>query len=190
MKIRAYLALVHHPILNKRGDIVTTPVTNLDIHDLARSARTFGFLRYFIVTPVLAQQALVNKIIGHWGEDQANQYNPDRSDALASVQVVESLEAATQEVERREGIRPATVVTGANFKEDDGDAHAVKSRLQLDNRPMLLIFGTGWGLPASLVQAADYRLGPIYGAAEDGYNHLSVRSAVAIYSDRFFGRSL
>jgi hypothetical protein len=50
--MKKYLGLVHHPIKNKRGDVVTTSVTNLDIHDIARSARTFGFDGYYIITPV------------------------------------------------------------------------------------------------------------------------------------------
>jgi hypothetical protein len=49
---------------------------------------------------------------------------------------------------------------------------------------MLLLFGTGWGLTQSVTDAADFRLEPIFGIASDGYNHLSVRSAVAIYCDR------
>src|SRR5215470_14141915 len=31
-----YLALLHHPVYDKNGAIVTTAVTNLDVHDLAR----------------------------------------------------------------------------------------------------------------------------------------------------------
>ena len=60
-----YLGLVHHPINNKRGDVVTTSVTNLDIHDIARSCRTFGMKKYFIVTPLKAQHGLVKRILGH-----------------------------------------------------------------------------------------------------------------------------
>jgi hypothetical protein len=54
----------------------------------------------------------------------------------------------------------------------------------LDNKPILLLFGTGWGLSDSLTNEADFKLEPIFGKALDGYNHLSVRSAVAIYCDR------
>ena len=34
------IGLVHYPIYNKHGDIITTALTNYDIHDLARSATT------------------------------------------------------------------------------------------------------------------------------------------------------
>ena len=40
------LALIHHPVLNKEGKIITSSVTNLDLHDIARSARTYGISRY------------------------------------------------------------------------------------------------------------------------------------------------
>ena len=63
------------------------------------------------------------------------------------------------------------------------------SKLKVDNRPMLLLFGTGWGLHASVLDGADFKLDPILGSAQDGYNHLSVRSAVAIYCERL-NRSL
>ncbi len=50
------LALVHYPVYNKHRETVTTAVTNLDIHDIARAARTYGVLRYYLVTPSQDQQ--------------------------------------------------------------------------------------------------------------------------------------
>ncbi|MBH49061.1 MAG: hypothetical protein CME71_12910 [Halobacteriovorax sp.] len=76
------------------------------------------------------------------------------------------------------------VVTGAQFKDVDIKVTDLAKDLKIDNAPVLLVFGTGWGLHTSLVEAADARLEPIFSKAEDGYNHLSVRSAVAIYLDR------
>ena len=182
-----YLALVHHPIVNKRGDIVTTSVTNLDIHDIARSARTFGFDGYFIVTPVEKQHALVQNILDHWNTDYANEYNPDRKDALSFINMANSLEDAYKEIEKKHGQEPIKVATAAGFKDYDGTCADLRNKLEVDNRPMILIFGTGWGLHASVTENVDYRLEPIFGAAKDGYNHLSVRSAVAIYCDRLRG---
>ena len=40
--MNTWVALAHHPVLDKDGRIVTTAVTNLDVHDIARAARTFG----------------------------------------------------------------------------------------------------------------------------------------------------
>jgi len=34
--------LIHYPVLGRDGKIITTAVTNLDIHDIARSSRTYN----------------------------------------------------------------------------------------------------------------------------------------------------
>ena len=179
-----FLGLIHHPIRNKVGEKVTTSVTNMDIHDISRSCRTFGVEKYYIVTPLKIQQELVGRILGHWGEHKSLAYNPDRKDALSIACLQDDIDSAIQDIENITGERPLLVVTGANFKESNGDsADLIKTHL-VDKRPIFLIFGTGWGLHQDVLDRADYFLGPIFGNAEDGYNHLSVRSAVAIYLDR------
>ena len=86
-----------------------------------------------------------------------------------------------------EGQDPALVATGANFKEQITPITHVLRDITLDNKAMLLLFGTGWGLSASLCEQVNYRLPPLFGRAEDGYNHLSVRSAMSITLDRLLG---
>ena len=56
------IALVHHPVLDRQGAIITTAITNLDLHDLARSACTYGVSQVFIVHPVAAQRELALRI--------------------------------------------------------------------------------------------------------------------------------
>lgn len=184
-----YLGLVHSPVNNKRGEVVTTSVTNLDIHDISRSCRTFGVQKYFLVTPLKAQHQLVGRILGHWEEDKSALYNPDRQDALSVAMLINSVEDAVKWIEEKEGQKPIIAVTGASFKEYHGDGKILRERMDLDKRPCLLLFGTGWGLNASILEMADFALEPLFGAAKDGYNHLSVRSAVAIYLDRIQKRS-
>ena len=46
-----YLALIHYPVYDRDHKVVTTSITNMDIHDIARSARTYGVKRFFVVTP-------------------------------------------------------------------------------------------------------------------------------------------
>lgn len=176
-----YIGLVHNPIINKRGDIVTTSVTNLDVHDIARSARTFGFKSYFIITPIEAQHNLLSRMLEHWKTDKANDYNPDRQDALGAIEVVNSIEDSITRIERFEGQKPLVTVTGANFDTFMGNTKDLVGKLKDEKKPLLLLFGTGWGLAQPALDMADYSLEPILGASEDGYNHLSVRSAVAIY---------
>ncbi|CBW26714.1 conserved hypothetical protein [Halobacteriovorax marinus SJ] len=180
-----YLALVHHPIKNKRGDTVTTSVTNLDIHDIARSCKTFGVKKYFIVTPLKAQHDLVKKILGHWEDDKNGVYNPDRQNALSIATLVDSVEDALASIEEKEGKKPLLAVTGANFESFHGTTNDLKDLMGSNDRPCLLLFGTGWGLHQSVLEKSDFMLDPILGADESGYNHLSVRSAVAIYLDRY-----
>ncbi|EQC44193.1 RNA methyltransferase [Bacteriovorax sp. Seq25_V] len=184
MKNDIYLGLVHHPITNKMGEVVTTSVTNLDIHDISRSCRTFGIRNYFLVTPLKPQHDLVNKILGHWEEDKAAAYNPDRQDALSVARLVDSVEMGIERIKEIHGVEPLVTVTGANFKTCTGREKDLLSKASVDKRPIFLLFGTGWGLHARVLERAEFALEPIFGASEDGYNHLSVRSAVAIYLDR------
>jgi hypothetical protein len=182
-----YVALVHGPVLNKRGDRITTAVTGLNIHDIARAVTTFGGGGYLLVTPLSAQQRLVRRIIGHWEGGFGSRYNPNRKEALAAVRVVDALADATALIAAEEGAPPTVVATSARAV--DGVAAvgyaALRRRLAADGAPVLLVFGTGWGLAPEVMAAVDALLPPILGPV--GYNHLSVRSAVSIVLDRLAG---
>jgi len=115
-----YIGLVHGPIRSKDGQEITTSVTNLDIHDISRSARTFGFKKYFLITPIQNQQVMVKKILGFWESDNGLIYNPDRKEALAEATVVDKIQDAIQEITQLEGVAPLVVVTGANFEKYEG----------------------------------------------------------------------
>jgi hypothetical protein len=80
---------------------------------------------------------------------------------------------------------PCTVVTSARMENSDLTCSDLK-RLARADRPVVLVFGTAWGLAPEVVRDADFRLAPISGPGE--YNHLAVRSAVAIILDRIAGR--
>lgn len=177
-----YVGLVHHPIKNKRNELVTTSVTNMDVHDISRSCKTFGVKKYFIVTPLELQHHLVSKILGHWKRDENGAYNPDRQNALSETELSRSVEESIEKITDIEGKAPKVVVTGAQYNDYSITCQNLKKQILLDETPIFLLFGTGWGLHASLVEKADLVLDPIYGSGD--YNHLSVRSAVAIYLDR------
>jgi len=180
--VRLYLGLVHSPIKNKRGEIVTTSVTNLDIHDISRSCKTFGVEKFFLVTPLKAQHELVERILGHWKKEQSLAYNPDRQEALEIAQLVNNIEESKTYIKNKTGLEPLVVVTGANFSKYSGQVKDLYAAIEIDNRPVLLLFGTGYGLADSVLEDASFSLEPINGPGN--YNHLSVRSAVAIYLDR------
>jgi hypothetical protein len=180
---RTYVALVHHPVHDREGKTVTTAITNLDLHDIARSCRTYGLAGYLVVTPLSSQQELAARIAGHWKTGYGATHNPLRGEALALLEVVPSLEAARDQVLQLEGRRPLVVATTAATRPDQVTAAAAVEAAS--ERPLLVIFGTGWGLTEEVLCAADLTLEPLKGPSD--YNHLSVRSAAAIVLDRLFG---
>ena len=101
-----YVALLHHPVYDKNGQIVTTAVTNMDIHDIARSGCTYGLAGFFVVTPVKALQKLALKIVEHWESGYGSQYNATRKEALALARICDSLDDAIIAIERETGEKP------------------------------------------------------------------------------------
>jgi hypothetical protein len=174
------IALVHRPVLDKEGLVVTTALTNIDVHDLARSARTYGCTDYFIVHPVEAQRALTSKIVEHWTEGSSAKRIPDRKDALSVVRAVPTLADAVAAL----GADVEVWVTAARVLEGKRPLSFEGGRAELEGsgRPVLLVFGTGWGLAPEIIDLADAVLEPIRGVGP--WNHLSVRSACAIALDR------
>lgn len=184
--IRVYVALLHHSMLDKNGAVVTTAVTNLDIHDIARSSRTFGAKGYFLITPLEEQQAVVKRIIGHWQGPGGRDYNPDRSEAFSRVQIVSWFQDAVSAIEKLEGEKPIIWMTSARHTENGKTWESARSEVD-SGPPKLLVFGTGWGMTEEMLKSASAVLTPILPEEESGYNHLSVRSAVAISLDRLLG---
>jgi len=181
---RCAVALVHYPVLDAQGHIVTTAVTNLDVHDLARSARTYGCSDYFIAHPISAQRNLVERIREHWMDGSSGRRIPDRREALRLLRIVESLDAAVEALGGRSGVE--VWVTAARDLGPTRTFADARARLAGEGKPVLLVFGTGWGLAPNVVSSADALLEPIRAARGD-YNHLSVRSACAIALDRLLG---
>lgn len=177
-----YIALLHYPVYNKDGKIVTTAIVNTDIHDIARLSRTYGVQNYFVVNPLPAQRNLASEIINHWRQGQGAVFNPSRREAFELVMLKTSLDEVQREIIEQTGCLPQTVVTGANFTDKLLTCADLKQKIRNDNLPYLLIFGTGSGIAQEIVDRADYRLEPIKGIGD--YNHLAVRSAAAIIIDR------
>jgi hypothetical protein len=182
---RIAIALVHYPVLDGQGAVVTTAVTNLDVHDLARSARTYGCSDYFVVHPIGAQRELVERIREHWTEGSSGKRIPDRREALTLLRVVDSLERAVEALGGRD--RVEVWVTAARRLGEPLRFAEARSRIAADGKPVLLVFGTGWGLARTVIELADQRLEPIESVRAE-YNHLSVRAACAIALDRLLGR--
>lgn len=185
--IAVYAALVHHPVRDRAGDVITTSVTNLDVHDLSRSARTYDLEGLFIVTPIEAQRVLVQRILDHWIGGPGERRTPERTESLRRVHVVESLEAACAEVEAREGATARRLSTAARSPEGTEALTFGEARTWIagDPAPVVVVFGTGHGLTHESLRESEALLEPI--RARGSYNHLSVRAAAAIVFDRLFG---
>jgi tRNA (guanine37-N1)-methyltransferase len=180
-----FVALLHHPVYDKNGQVVTTAVTNMDIHDIARSGKTYGIRRFFVVTPIKALQKLALKIIDHWEAGYGSQYNVTRKDALALARICDTLDNVIIEIEGECREQPAIVVTSAKPGGTRTSFTELREMLQKESRPVLILLGTGWGLTQEVFSQADYILESIQGPTD--YNHLSVRSAAAIILDRLLG---
>ena len=181
-----YVALLHHPVYDKNREIVTTAVTNMDIHDIARSGCTYGIRGFYVVTPVKVLQKLALKIIAHWEEGYGSQYNTTRKEALALARVRDTLDDVLIDIERECGEKPLLVGTSAKAHNGTTSFLDLRDMLQRTARPFLILLGTGWGLAEAVIAQSDYVLEAIEGLTD--YNHLSVRSAAAIILDRLLGR--
>lgn len=180
-----HVALIHWPVFDRARTVVCTNVTNFDIHDIARASRTYGVERYFIVNKLKEQLSFVERILDHWRVGTGSEYNPKRKTALGMVETAETLQDAINQFP----VKPFIVCTSARdlpiprvtFK-------ALREQVwQPDAQPILLVFGTGFGLHDSILDMADALLEPLKGASHDDYRHLSVRSAVSIVLDRLLG---
>jgi hypothetical protein len=179
------IALVHYPVYNKHHEVVTSALTNLDQHDIARSAKTFGLDRFYIVTPSVEQRKLAERICGHWQTGWGADYNPDRRQALDIVRVTPTLSSAVADFQSSFSKPVKMAVTGAAQRTGSLALVQFREFLQEEDQPYILLLGTGWGLTDECFAAADLILEPI--AGNGLYNHLSVRSAAAIMLDRLRG---
>ena len=182
-----YIGLVHYPIMNKHKDVITTAITNYDIHDIARASITYDVSKYFVIHNIPAQRELAATIMEHWKSVFGSTYNPDRKDAFTEVELVNSIRKAVDLVTEAEGVRPIIATTDARTYDNTITYSAMRKHLENDSRPVLVLFGTGYGMTKETMEEFDCILEPIYGHGE--YNHLSVRSAVSIILDRLRGEA-
>lgn len=181
-----YVALAHGQVLiGNEKTLGTTSVTSIDIHDIARSSKTYGIEHFFIVTPLVDQQRIVKTMLDFWQTGVGIDYNPSRHEAVNLVSIVDMVTDAVNQIEQKEGKKPIVVATSAVLHERNSISYFDQDKVWAHDRPVLFVFGTGRGLAPELLDSADYILIPVRGFA--CFNHLSVRSAVAIVLDRWLG---
>ena len=185
---KIYIALIHYPILGRDGKIISTAVTNLDIHDIARTSRTYKLKKYYLVTNLPAQQDIVKKVLDYWRNGFGKEYNPNRSEALSLVELRSYYEDVIEEIEKVESEKPIVMFTSAKKRNNTITFEEGKKIILETEKPVLLLFGTGWGMPDEILSKCDYALEPV--RANSDFNHLSVRAAVAIILDRLIGENI
>ncbi len=182
---RRYVMEVHYPVLDKRGEKSSTAITGMDLHDIARACRTYGIKsifssllcpssviwskRLFLIGLKVGEHLITGQERGVWHPKDLrfSQQSPEMG----------------QEKEKTEPFKIATTA-----KSVEGAVHwlSLKRRILEEDLSPVFIFGTGWGLHEDVLKEADSVMTPIAGGL-DSWNHLSVRSAVSITLDRFFG---
>jgi len=177
-----YIALLHYPVYNKKGDIVTTAVTNMDIHDISRAAKTYGVKRFYIITPIEQQKKFVERILHHWQKGYGIIYNPSRKLAVDIVRVADTLDGTVMALSEETGQRVNVVITSASSRGKCLTCEDMKEKISQSSEAFLIVFGTGWGIAEEVIEKADFFVEPIQGNSD--YNHLSVRSAAAVTLDR------
>lgn len=178
-------ALIHHPVVDKNGELITSSITTIDLHDIARSAKTYGLSKLYIVHPVRALRVLSQKISEHWSEGFGLEYNPNRTEALETLCIVPNIDDMILDIESRTGELPELVTTSAKSSSNGCSIDDYRASLPFVEKPQVILFGTGWGLAPEALERATVHLDPLLGPTD--YNHLSVRSAAAIMFDRLFG---
>lgn len=183
-----YIALCHSDVRIGPDKLPgTTSVTSMDIHDIARSSKTYGIEGFFIVTPLQDQQKIVRKFLSFWQSGEGGEYNRGRQESVALAEAATSIDEVIAAIEEKEGVAP--IVIGTTAREFELNLPRIhfddQSLLWQEKRPILFLFGTGKGFTDERLRRCDFLLAPITGLTT--FNHLSVRSAIAIILDRWLG---
>jgi tRNA (guanine37-N1)-methyltransferase len=179
--------LLHHPVMLDKKNSGTSSLTNLDIHDIARISRSYVMGPFYVVTPLSDQRRLLEDILRHWTCGPAAAANPDRARSLARVRPAASLEEAAALLGEYSGANPRLVASSASWPARRNAPVLLAPQVIRDwcrNGPVLLCLGTAKGLAREVFTRCEGVLRPLRFLDD---NHLSVRSAAAIFADRILG---
>ncbi len=182
-----FIALLHFPAMDKEGRTIITSFTTMDLHDIARPARAYEINTYYIVQPVDGQRMVIKKQIDYWLSEEGKKTNPTRNEVVRLVKLCYTFEEVVEDIIATRGKKPVIVGTDARKYPNTISYRWLSEEIHKRERDFLIVFGTGYGIPPSLMNTFDYILEPIYGAGD--WNHLSVRNAVAIILDRLLSRN-
>jgi tRNA (guanine37-N1)-methyltransferase len=184
-----YVALMHTQVLVQDDKVGDSSITSLDIHDIARSSATYGISNYFVVSRLKDQQNILENFLEFWMSDEGKEYNLTRFEAVKRIIPAQNFEDVFNKIKEKEGLEPIVITTSAKtYKFGTGPKfidYSCQEEVFKNKRPVLFVFGTSHGLADEVLKKSDYLLLPVNGMSD--YNHLSVRSAVAIILDRWLG---
>ncbi len=181
-----YIAFMHTDIVIKGGRVGNSSITSIDIHDIARSGSTYGVEKTFVVSALKDQHEIMNMFLKFWKSPEGERYNPNRYEAISRITPAESFDETVKKIEELEGKKPIIIATSAKLHDERKTIdYYSQGRVWSEERPVLLVFGTGQGLSDGFLEKCDYILCPVNGMTD--FNHLSVRSAAAIVLDRWMG---
>ena len=155
----------------------------MDLHDISRTALTYKIKKYYVVNRLDGQKKLYDRITGFWNSKIAEKYNKDRVKAFSITDFKRNLNKTLDDIKKQENVYPYIITTTAQDMNDQVDYKFVYSKIRDLEQPVLIVFGTGNGLAPDIHKKADCVLKPIK-LKNQNFNHLSVRSAVAIILDR------
>lgn len=126
----------------------------------------------------------MERLIDHWRFGYGATYNPIRGEALSRVRIKSDVAEMIEEL--KEDGEP--LIIGTSSRERAGKTIGygeVRELAEKGEKPVHILFGTGWGLSDEIVDVCGRMLEPIKGGGD--YNHLSLRVALGITLDRIFG---
>ena len=75
---------------------------------------------------------------------------------------MDSIEKVIEEIEEKEGQKPVIITTSARIFPNTVSYKTMSDMIFEDDRPYLLLFGTGWGLTDEVMDMSNYILEPIW----------------------------
>ena len=167
-----HVALVHHPVVDRTGDVITATIDHFDVFDASRLSLTYPIATIFVVNPEPSQRALTERLITHGTDAHRSE---DRRGMMHKTAWVPDIASAIEAVRERTGQVPRTVATSARPDPRAVDFATVRAALAR-GEPYLLLVGKASGLADSVLDRADLRLCPV--DAGTGWNHLDRKSVV------------
>ncbi|MBN1849031.1 MAG: RNA methyltransferase [Deltaproteobacteria bacterium] len=184
--MRLYIGLLHYPVYDKNYQKIASAITNLDLHDLSRSAKSYGVNQFFVITPLEDQQIFAERLVTHWIKGYGARYNEDRKVAFELIRIMPTLDHAVGAIADMERESPILIATDASRHDSKNITYAETRGFLNSGKVVFLLFGTAWGLHQDILNRVDFILDSIQGNTD--YNHLSVRTAAGIILDRLAGR--